>query len=52
MDQYAQFIKPLGIKTIHNFKSDNLRAVKDEHELRMLQKAADIVCDGITHLKK
>jgi Xaa-Pro aminopeptidase len=52
IDEYAQFIKPLGIKTIHDFKSDDLRAVKNEHELQLMQKAADIVCDGINHLKK
>jgi hypothetical protein len=52
LDEYDNFIKPLDIKKINTFKSDDLRTSKDTHELKMLQKAADIVCEGINHLKK
>jgi Xaa-Pro aminopeptidase len=46
------YVKPLGIKKINSFKSDNLRQVKSIKEIQSLQKAADIVCAGINYLKQ
>jgi Xaa-Pro aminopeptidase len=52
IDEMNQYVKPLGINEINSFKSDELRQIKSAQELVLLQKAADIVCAGINHLKQ
>jgi Xaa-Pro aminopeptidase len=52
IDEMNRYVKPLGIKKINMFKSDDLRQVKSVNEINLLQKAADIVCAGINYLKR
>jgi Xaa-Pro aminopeptidase len=50
-DQYETYAKPIKTKLIP-FNGDDLRIIKTPVELRKLQKAADIICQAIEHLKK
>jgi Xaa-Pro aminopeptidase len=50
-DEYLTFVKPLKTKLIP-FDANNLRIVKTADELKKMQKAADIICKAIEHLKK
>jgi Xaa-Pro aminopeptidase len=50
--KYETCIEPLNIKNLLRFSGDTLRIVKTPEELKYLQKAADIACASVEHLKK
>jgi Xaa-Pro aminopeptidase len=52
LQNFDLYIKPLNIKKIIYFDGNALRIVKSNEEIKLLQKAADIVCDAINHIKK
>jgi Xaa-Pro aminopeptidase len=51
IDQYNNFIKPFSDKIVE-FDATYLRIVKTPHEIKMLEKAADIVCNAILYIQR
>lgn len=52
IDDFDTYIKPLKIKTIKRINFNFIRMVKTDEELKYLQKSADIIADGINHIRK
>lgn len=52
ISQYNDFIKPFENKELIKFDATNLRIVKQEQEIKYLEKAADIVCDAVLYIKR
>jgi Xaa-Pro aminopeptidase len=50
-DEYTTYVQPLKTKLV-KIDGNDLRIIKTPNELKKLQKAADIICDAIIHLKK
>jgi Xaa-Pro aminopeptidase len=52
LNQKNLYIDPLKISKVTLIDSVKLRAVKSSFEIKLIQKATDIVVNAISHIKK